>query len=305
MYTDSFFRHTNQMLALLKQAGHIQTGLRSQSTALKGGYWNRVMHFQAPGKSWVIKQFVLGDENLMFPNLPDHEAQALRDLTGSAIAPAYVDFLPNADGGPVLIYEYQEGTDWRDDVNSIGLLLRKLHDKPVSDNFRTLNIEPTAILDQSQKIISAVAGDNPIRLQLDALKPEPVSHPRLRQICLVHTDCGPGNIIVGDDGPVLIDWQCPGLGDPVEDLVCFTSPGIQLLYGCPPLGDEQILSILNAYNNPVVTNRFHALRQFYHFRLACYFLSRSQELDENNLEQSYRYDQALDLELCLLRGLTS
>ena len=33
----------------------------------------------------------------------------------------------------------------------------------------------------------------------------------------------------------LIDWQCPALGDPAEDIACFLSPAMQVIYGAGPL----------------------------------------------------------------------
>jgi thiamine kinase len=303
MYSDSFFRHTHKMLKVLKEGGLIRSGIRSQSGHLEGGYWNRVSHFQSPGKNWVIKQFLVSEENLMFPNLPDHEAQALRDLDGTSIAPGFVDFFPDADGGPVIVYKYEDGGNWRDDAPGMGRLLKSLHSTEVSDNYRTLNVEPADILSQSDLIMANVKTGNPVRTELESLRPQPVPHPGGNRPCLVHTDCGPGNVIVGESGPVLIDWQCPGVGDPIEDLACFTSPGIQSLYDCPPLRDEQISQFLEAYDDEIVVGRFHELRIYFHYRLACYFLSRCRSLNENNAEQSRRYDQALDLELALLREL--
>ncbi len=303
MYNDSFFRHTHAMQTVLKDAGLIRSGIRSQTNNLKGGYWNRVMHYQQPGKNWVVKQFVLGDENLMFPNLPDHEAQALRDLDGSTIAPGFVGYIPDAEGGPVLVYQFQDGSDWRDDTASMGRLLRSLHDAPVTGTYRDLNIEPSDILAQSNEIMASVDSGDATWLKLETLRPQAVPHPGLEQRHMIHTDCGPGNVIVTEQGPVLIDWQCPGMGDPVEDLACFTSPGIQTLYGCPALTEVQITDLLDAYDDAIVIDRFHALRRFYHFRLAGYFLARTRSLQDSDADSSRRYDQALELELTLLEDL--
>jgi thiamine kinase len=38
---------------------------------------------------------------------------------------------------------------------------------------------------------------------------------------LLHTDVVPGNLILGDKGLQLIDWQCPAIGDPIVDIMMF------------------------------------------------------------------------------------
>ena len=44
--------------------------------------------------------------------------------------------------------------------------------------------------------------------------------PRPAALCVVHTDCGPGNLVAAPDGRVVvIDWQAAGAGDPVADAV--------------------------------------------------------------------------------------
>ena len=56
---------------------------------------------------------------------------------------------------------------------------------------------------------------------------------------LLDRDVGPGNPIAAGDTPVLIDWQCPGAGDPVDDVAAFLSPAVQILYGYEPLTADQ------------------------------------------------------------------
>ena len=41
----------------------------------------------------------------------------------------------------------------------------------------------------------------------------------------------PGNLILGEKGLRLIDWQCPAIGDPIVDIMMFLSPGMHEIYG--------------------------------------------------------------------------
>ena len=70
----------------------------------------------------------------------------------------------------------------------------------------------------------------------------PVGHP-----CLIHGDTVPNNFIQSVDALVLIDWQCPALGDPVLDLAIFLSPAMQQIARgrVRELGREGMLEFVN------------------------------------------------------------
>jgi aminoglycoside phosphotransferase (APT) family kinase protein len=127
---------------------------------------------------------------------------------------------------------------------------------------------------------------------------------------LVHTDPGPGNVIVATDGPQLIDWQCPGLGDPVEDLAAFASPAIHLLYGLDPLGPDDVADLLDGYDDVSLgndsarsaTSRFAALAPLFSARLAAYCAYRMSVLVHSEPHVSARYRRALRAEIERLKG---
>jgi thiamine kinase len=48
---------------------------------------------------------------------------------------------------------------------------------------------------------------------------------------LLHTDVVLGNLILGDNGLRLIDWQCPAIGDLIVDIMMFLSPAMHEIYG--------------------------------------------------------------------------
>ncbi|MCY4137640.1 MAG: phosphotransferase, partial [Rhodobacteraceae bacterium] len=52
-----------------------------------------------------------------------------------------------------------------------------------------------------------------------------------RRRTLVHGDGVLGNLIRSNDRLTVIDWQCPGIGDPADDIACFLPPGMQMTNG--------------------------------------------------------------------------
>ena len=62
---------------------------------------------------------------------------------------------------------------------------------------------------------------------------------------LLHTDVVPGNLILGEEGLRLIDWQCPAIGDPIVDIMMFLSPGMHKIYGSGKLSMKDHETFLN------------------------------------------------------------
>lgn len=104
-----------------------------------------------------------------------------------------------------------------------------------------------------------------------AMKP-PKLVAKTKNICLIHGDPVPGNIVLTDKNPVLIDWQCPANGDPVEDLALFLSPTMQLLYRGAPLSASEEQDFLGAYPNAEIVRRYHLLKPWFNWRMAAYCL---------------------------------
>ena len=120
---------------------------------------------------------------------------------------------------------------------------------------------------------------------------------------LIHTDAGTGNVIVGPDGPRLIDWQCPALGDPAEDLFAFLSPAFQVLYGHEPLTAAERAECLEAYGDREVLARLTALEPALAWRFAAYCAMRRVDLARADPDGSARYARALALSLDQLEAL--
>ena len=236
-------------------------------TPLTGGYHNYVYRLQTETNiDWVIKQYVTNSSVPLFPTLPDHEAGALQLFQGVGVAPDFVDYLPDAIDGPLLVYKYVDGDMWQEDAPSVARMLAKVHMTPLSGKFRYLCIWPMELVEQTKSILNEMNERREAEELLNEFMHDCEYDDTIVR-CLVHTDCGPGNIIASKEGPRLIDWQCPGLGDAVEDLVNFTSPAIQIIYGLSPLTELQRQAFFEAYNNSEVKSRFDHIGNYYRLTL--------------------------------------
>lgn len=277
-------------------------------TLLAGGYTNEVWKV-GRGRTALIEKRYSGapaEPNPMYPNLPDHEAAVLAHLAGTGVAPELVSYAPAEPGGPgaVVVYRYVAGTQWRRGVGDVARLLHRVHALEPPASLRTLHLDAASALSRALEVIDDVPSDDaPLRrarARLDALRPGMPAASPVRRPSLVHTDCGPGNLVRGREGLVLIDWQCPGLGDPVEDLACFLSPAMMVLYAAPPHSRAVRDRFLAAYPDESVVGRYRRDGVAWHHRIAAYCLWRSHRLRTTLPDVSARYAQALDAELELL-----
>lgn len=239
-------------------------------TALAGGRTNRVWRVQADAGDLVCKLYRGRDSNPLFGNDPQAEFACLSALKGQGIAPEPVRML-RRDAGTVLIYRYLSGTVWRQGVEPVAQLLRRVHGVAPPDGLRTAPVGGAAVLAQADRILESLSGDAARRLRgwrplVDAQGPS--------ALCFLHGDVVPANLLQTPDGLRLIDWQCPALGDPVDDLACFLSPAMQVVYGSGPLAADQARAFLAAYGDADATARYRALRRAYSYRMAAYCLWR-------------------------------
>ena len=109
----------------------------------------------------------------------------------------------------------------------------------------------------------------------------------------LHGDLVPANIIAGPGGLTFVDWQCPAIGDPVEDLATFLSPAMQSLYGGRSLGSGDQAWFLNAYGNENAALAYHAMKPLFHWRMAAHCLWKAKR-------GSPDYADAMALELAAL-----
>ena len=290
-------------LTFLQNQGHLHAGSSYQLAPLPGGYWNAVYRLQGPDVDWVVKVYRAARPQTLFPILPAAESLALQTLAGRDIAPNIVAFFPaRANQNPdLLIYEYLVGATWAAGVQPVARLLHKLH-KVTADQcvgWRPLPTSPAGFLAAGDALLAG-ANDGPATRRLRALRPAIRPVPPLPAPRPVHGDSGTGNLIVTPDGLRLIDWQCPGLGDPAEDLNCFLSPVFQSLYNHPPLSAEEVAAFLQSYSDQATIARYRALQPYLTFRMAAHCCLQAQKRRDTDPIASAAYAKALQLSLELL-----
>lgn len=214
---------------------------------LPGGRTNRLWRIGP----LVLKRHDPAAASPLFPNDPQAEARALALFSPDALAPRL-----RASGDDWLIYDHVDGTPWRGDPAPVARMLHRLHMTPVPQGtFRPLPNGSAAILADAARFAPQDLLPPPDP-QLPPIPPRPV-----------HADPVPGNILATAQGPLLIDWQCPGLGDPAEDLATLASPAMMWLYtgAKPPEGWAE--AILNAYPDQAIADRTRTLLPLYHWRI--------------------------------------
>jgi len=275
------------ILAYLVQSGLLPNTNNYELTALIGGFWNDVYRLRGDGRDWVIKYFRAANPDGLYPILPEAEALALEVLQGLEIAPEPVAFLPD---GPMLVYKFFAGDVWQADGAAVGRLLRRQHEVPIPPDgrFRHLPITAEAILEQGDQIL-AQADRDAMTGQLRSLRPWPTSLPPLERLSLVHTDTWAGNFVQNGRHLRLIDWQCPGLGDPSEDVWTFLYSGYEMLLGRPRFDEQVEAEFWAGYGHPAVRQRLPLLAPFYAYRIAAHCCLRHQQLAPTNPIASANY----------------
>lgn len=237
-------------------------------TPLLGGRTNKSWRVDAQGQSIVVKLFRLGGLNPLFPNDPTSEVIALRHLAGLKLAPAFLDeFL--TEEGHCVIYQHVPGQIWQDGSSEIAELLYRVHNADGLQGLRKVPDGSDAIVAQTNRILDCCPQSRAQHLR--ALKPAGMIPP-CNRFSFLHGDPVPGNIVGAQGAWWLIDWQCPALGDPCEDIALFLSPAMQLAYRGTPLTDTERQTFLSAYPNQELIKRYLSLAGFYHWRMAAYCL---------------------------------
>lgn len=270
---------------LLQQKGLIASGQVWQP--LPGGRTNRLWRVG----DVVVKRFAPQDANPRFPNDPTREAMILHHLQDAGIAP---DLLGQTqlNGAAYLIYRHLDGQAWTQNAALVGRLLRQLHEAHAPSGLRQLSGGSSAICTHVEAILPQLPESAGARL----LTHRPKGHvPPARTHTLLHGDVVPGNVVVTPQGGRLIDWQCPAIGDPVEDLAIFLSPAMQLIYRGQPLSRAERAAFLTAYDQPEVTARLELMQPWHHWAMAAYCAWKV-------THGAADYAPAMELELAALQG---
>jgi aminoglycoside phosphotransferase (APT) family kinase protein len=262
-----------------------------RADALTGGYLNQVFRLHGSGIDWVVKRFLPETELALFPNLPEPEHRAMSLANKLGLAPKPVAFIDRPDL-TVLVYDYVEGEMWRDGIADVAHMLKRLRAADPS-GFRSVPMTPEGILEEGEAFLPRIVPER--RRRMEAARPKPIRVGAVKPV-LLHTDIGPGNIIVeqGTGRLVVIDWQCPAAGDPVQDAIAFLSPAFQILYSREPLSAALEAQYFAAYDDAEFKARYDAVLPFYDWRMAGYCAMRIDKYATSRPAASERYTRAFE-----------
>jgi thiamine kinase len=190
-----------------------------------GGRTNKVWRLVGEN-DLICKLYLETKNNPLFNNTPEVEYECLLWLDGSNIAPKPYKYL-KTPFGEVLLYDYIKGEIWSHNVDIVSELLTRVRKHKYPKGLRTLSVLPSNIKQTGLEIISKLNSYH--KNKLNMICPD-ISISDIEPV-LLHTDVVPGNLILGNKGLRLIDWQCPAIGDPIVDIVMFLSPGMHKIYG--------------------------------------------------------------------------
>lgn len=204
---------------------------------------------------FVVKRHRPDAASPLFPNDPLAEARALTLLAPLGLAPRL-----RASGADWIIYDHAAGDIWQGDPAPVARMLHRLHNAALPPGvFRPLPNGSAAVLAHAASFAPPGLPPPPPDPGLPPVAPRPV-----------HADAVAGNILATPSGPLLIDWQCPGMGDPAEDLATLTSPAMMWLYTGRIAAPAWADALVAAYPCAETVARTRALCPLYHWRIAAH-----------------------------------
>ncbi|MDB4125240.1 phosphotransferase [Amylibacter sp.] len=235
-----------------------------------GGQTNKVWRLVGE-QDLICKMYLDTQTNPLFNNTPKAEYECLLLLNGSGIAPNPYKYL-KTPFGEVLLYNYIKGQTWSHDVGAVSELLTRIHKHQHPKGLRILSALPSDIKQTGLEIINKL--NNYHKNKLINICPY-VSISDIEPV-LLHTDVVPGNLILGEKGLRLIDWQCPAIGDPIVDIVMFLSPGMHKIYGSGKFSIKDHEDFLMNLT-PKLRSRYNIIGPLYHWRLAAYCFWKAEQ----------------------------
>ncbi|MDA8760899.1 phosphotransferase [Amylibacter sp.] len=235
-----------------------------------GGRTNKVWRLVGED-DLICKLYLETKTNPLFNNTPDAEYACLAWLDGSDIAPKPYSYL-KTPFGKVLLYYYIKGQTWSYNVDIVSELLTRIRKHKYPKELRILSSLPSNIKQTGLEIISKLNRYH--KNKITDICPD-VAISDIEPV-LLHTDVVPGNLILGDKGLRLIDWQCPAIGDPIVDIMMFLSPSMHEIYGAGKLPMKDYEAFLMNLT-PKLRNRYNILAPLYHWRLAAYCFWKAEQ----------------------------
>jgi len=275
----------------LREKGLLQ--IPAQWVALSGGRSNRVWRVsQASAQDLCVKLYPqTAWQNPLFANDPAGEYYCLENLHAEKLCPKPLGLVETPQGR-CLVYHHHHGVSFSDQTAPVGQLLARIHNRPtVPADSKAIRHAPCGSSELNAHTIQILQRcEGPERGLLERLRPTiPVEKPT--KISLIHADPVANNIVISGQTALMIDWQSPALGDPMEDLSHFLSPAMQRLYRGKILNAKQQKQVLNAYQAQYPRfdfARFERLYPHYSWRIAAYCLWQKQQ---GNSDYSDAFDQ--------------
>ena len=265
-------------------AGHSR---RLRWQRLSGGMTNKSWRVTGPGIDWVVKHYDQALDNPLFPNSAPDEAAILGVLGRTGLTPTLVAKLVGEFGTSV-IYTHAPGNSWQDDFESAITALKQVHSAKAPQILRKTPNGSEEISSLVRKLSMRCAPEH--QEELKRLRPSAQSVPKMAGTVLLHGDPVPTNFVFGASRTIMIDWQCPAIGDPVHDLAVLLSPAMHVAYGFPSPTEEQQNTTVAKYNDGRIAERFHLLRPWYHWLMMAYCAFKLQ-----SGRAEYRRGYALEL----------
>jgi thiamine kinase len=235
-----------------------------------GGRTNKVWRLEGE-KDLICKLYLETKTNPLFNNTPEAEYECLLLFKGSDIAPKPYKYL-KTPFGEVLLYDYIKGETWSHDVEAVSELLTRIRKHKYPKGLRILSSFPLDIKKTGLEIINKLNSYH--QNKLTRICPD-ISISNIKPV-LLHTDVVPGNLILGNKGLRLIDWQCPAIGDPIVDIMMFLSPGMHEIYGSGKLSMKDYEAFLMNLT-PRLRSRYNRIGPLYHWRLAAYCFWKAEQ----------------------------
>lgn len=258
---------------------------------LQGGRTSRVWQVeQDNGPPLILKVTRAEDGTSLFPNMPELEWAAMVKLSPLGIAPFPVAIDSSACAEKAILTQAAHSTTVSQ-AAPIAELLARIHAVVPWQGLPIRATDPETVLREGDAMLDEAG--NPA--WLIRMRPRPVEDPVSISPTLVHRDLVPANTATIAGTLIALDWQCPALGDPVEDLTHASSPAMQSLadHYAPVCAAD----LVRAYQDQHIQERFRQMEAVYRWRMACYCslqdskgangYARARELECAALEQAY------------------
>ncbi|MBV9597223.1 MAG: phosphotransferase [Chloroflexi bacterium] len=195
---------------------------------------NRLFDVRTGGKHLITKEYLRADR----PDAPQNEYAALRRLAAFDLAPRPVFYDPSL--GPVVVYQYMEGSMWDRripspaELRALAELWIRFHSLPIEGFWlstrqtRSWNEVEARLRAPVQAYASWTERHSgqvrdAARLSLDVLDRSLANARRLSsaetRLCFCRSDARFANVIARPDGRLgLVDWEDSGLRDPATEV---------------------------------------------------------------------------------------